>query len=66
MLIVDDDHRNRFALQSALEKQGITVISAEDGVACLDILEKNTAIDLVLMDIMMLHMDGFETMKHIR
>ncbi|PES07767.1 hybrid sensor histidine kinase/response regulator, partial [Bacillus anthracis] len=56
MLIVDDDHRNRFALQSALEKQGITVISAEDGVACLDILEKNTAIDLVLMDIMMPHM----------
>lgn len=66
VLIVDDDHRNRFALQSALGKQGITVISAEDGVACLDILEKNTTIDLVLMDIMMPHIDGFETMKHIR
>ncbi len=66
ILIVDDDHRNIFALQNALEKQHANIITAQNGIECLDILKNNTNIDLILMDIMMPNMDGYETMEHIR
>lgn len=66
ILIVDDDHRNIFALQNALEKQHANIITAQNGIECLEILKNNTNIDLILMDIMMPNMDGYETMEHIR
>lgn len=66
ILIVDDDHRNIFALQNALEKQYANIITAQNGIECLEILKSNTNIDLILMDIMMPNMDGYETMEHIR
>ncbi|HDR7346488.1 TPA: response regulator [Bacillus toyonensis] len=66
ILIVDDDHRNIFALQNALKKQNANIITAQNGIECLKILKSNTNIDLILMDIMMPNMDGYETMENIR
>ncbi|MGF9977931.1 response regulator [Viridibacillus arvi] len=66
VLIVDDDHRNIFALRNALESQGMEIISAENGFECLEILKENNSVDAVLMDIMMPVMDGYETMRNIR
>jgi len=66
VLIVDDDVRNLFALNTALERFGLDVLSAESGKEAIDILDKTHNIDIVLMDIMMPEMDGFETMKNIR
>ncbi|PEC85578.1 histidine kinase [Bacillus cereus] len=66
ILIVDDDHRNIFALQNALKKQHANIITAQNGIECLEVLKSNTNIDLILMDIMMPNMDGYETMEHIR
>jgi CheY-like chemotaxis protein len=66
VLLVDDDVRNLFALTTALERYGLDVISAESGQEAIDILNEDTTIDIVLMDIMMPEMDGYETMKRIR
>jgi CheY-like chemotaxis protein len=66
VLIVDDDVRNLFALTTVLERYNITVLSAESGKEAMDILNHTRNIDMVLMDIMMPEMDGYETMKHIR
>jgi PAS domain S-box-containing protein len=66
ILIVDDDIRNIFALAQILEEKEIEVLEAENGEVALNILKENNEIDLVLMDIMMPVMDGFETMKRIR
>ncbi|MFB9325826.1 CHASE3 domain-containing protein [Paenibacillus aurantiacus] len=66
VLIVDDDVRNVFALTSALEKIGFTVIAAHDGQESLELLRRETYVDLVLMDIMMPVMDGYEAMRAIR
>jgi HAMP domain-containing protein/signal transduction histidine kinase/CheY-like chemotaxis protein len=66
VLIVDDDVRNLFALTTALERYGINVLNAESGEEAIAILQKNNDIDIVLMDIMMPEMDGYETMKRIR
>ena len=66
VLIVDDDVRNLFALTTALERFGLTVLSAESGKEAIHNLEKEKNIDIVLMDIMMPEMDGYETMKKIR
>ena len=66
VLLVDDDVRNLFALTTALERYGLDVISAESGQEAIDILNNNKNIDIVLMDIMMPEMDGYETMKRIR
>ena len=66
VLIVDDDVRNVFALTSVLEARGMSVVFAEngrEGVACL---EGDGEIDLVLMDLMMPEMDGYEAMTAIR
>ncbi|HET6991156.1 MAG TPA: response regulator, partial [Bacteroidia bacterium] len=66
VLIVDDDVRNLFALTTALERFGLTIINAESGQEAIDKLKKSKDIDIVLMDIMMPEMDGYETMKNIR
>jgi len=66
VLVVDDDVRNIFALTSLLEDHHLKVVHAENGRAGIEALKKNPDIDLVLMDIMMPEMDGYETMKAIR
>ncbi|MDQ8006036.1 MAG: response regulator [Pedobacter sp.] len=66
ILITDDDMRNIFALSSALQDYKINVIIANNGVEALEKLSEHTEIDLVLMDIMMPEMDGYEAMKKIR
>jgi CheY-like chemotaxis protein len=66
VLIVDDDIRNIFALSSVLEEYGMTIVSAENGRDAIGILENQSDIDIVLMDIMMPELDGIDTMKEIR
>lgn len=66
ILLVDDDVRNLFAISSILELNGVEVIFAENGYESIDILKRNDDIDLVLMDIMMPEMDGFEAITRIR
>jgi len=66
ILVVDDDMRNVFALSKILKERGMDVRKAENGVIALDILDKQPDMDLVLMDIMMPEMDGYEAMQKIR
>lgn len=66
VLIVDDDMRNIFALSKTLRARGLNVVMAQDGLKALRQVEENPAIDIVLMDIMMPGMDGYETMRRIR
>lgn len=66
VLLADDDMRNVFSLSALLAEEGMDVITAADGREALDRLEEHTDIRLVLMDIMMPVMDGYEAMKHIR
>ncbi|QIH37504.1 response regulator [Flavobacterium sp. Sr18] len=66
ILLVDDDMRNVFALSKILQERGMEVIKSEDGKNALNMLEVHSDIDLVLMDIMMPEMDGYEAMKRIR
>lgn len=66
VLIVDDDNRNIYALKRVLENRGMATLVAKDGLECLDVMQKEHDIDVVLMDIMMPNMDGYETMSIIR
>jgi HAMP domain-containing protein/CheY-like chemotaxis protein/signal transduction histidine kinase len=66
ILVVDDDLRNIFALTSVLEEHDITVLHAENGRGGIELLKEEPDIDLVLMDIMMPEMDGYETTQEIR
>jgi CheY-like chemotaxis protein len=66
VLIVDDDSRNIMALRSLLERYKIVCIAAENGRAGIEMLVQNPDIDLVLMDVMMPEMDGYETTRAIR
>ena len=66
ILIVDDDVRNVFALTSALEASGMEVVFAENGRDGIECLNANPDVDLVLMDVMMPELDGYETTKAIR
>jgi CheY-like chemotaxis protein/methyl-accepting chemotaxis protein len=66
ILLVDDDMRNLFALTKILKERGMEIVKAENGVLALDALKKNPDTKLVLMDIMMPEMDGYEAMRSIR
>ena len=66
ILIVDDDIRNIFALTSLLEQQEVEVLYAENGAEGVQLLQEMPEIDLVLMDVMMPQMDGYEVMRQIR
>ncbi len=66
VLIVDDDVRNIFALTAVLERYKMVVIYAENGKKGIEILKRSPQINIVLMDVMMPEMDGYETMKEIR
>jgi CheY-like chemotaxis protein len=66
VLLVDDDARNIFALSSVLERRGMHVLTATTGKEAISILESTPQIAIVLMDIMMPDMDGYQTMQEIR
>jgi len=66
ILVVDDDARNIFALTSLLENHEMDVISVTSGQKAIDIIRGTPGISIVLMDIMMPNMDGYETMREIR
>ena len=66
VLVVDDDVRNLFALTAAFERSNLDVITAESGREALEVLNTERDIDIVLMDIMMPEMDGYETIQRIR
>ncbi|MEW5929373.1 MAG: HAMP domain-containing protein [Gemmatimonadota bacterium] len=66
VMIVDDDVRNIFSLTSVLESYGMQVVFAENGREALETLKANPDVDLVLMDVMMPEMDGYETTQAIR
>jgi HAMP domain-containing protein/CheY-like chemotaxis protein/signal transduction histidine kinase len=65
VLLVDDDARNIFALSSVLERRGMTVLAAMTGSEAIETIEKQPEVAIVLMDIMMPQMDGYETMRAI-
>ena len=66
VLIVDDDVRNVFALTSALEMHGMTVLYADNGADGVRLLAEHPEVDIVLMDAMMPDQDGYETTRAIR
>ncbi|MEP6626577.1 MAG: response regulator [Ginsengibacter sp.] len=66
VLIADDDVRNIFSLTKALEMHSMKVLSATDGREALKILKESPGVDVVLMDMMMPEMDGYETIREIR
>jgi CheY-like chemotaxis protein len=65
-LLVDDDARNIFALSSVLERRGMKVLTATTGSEAITLVESNPEIAVVLMDIMMPQMDGYQTIGAIR
>ena len=66
VLLVDDDVRNVFALSSALEQYDMDIVYAENGREALEALGEHADFDLILMDMMMPEMDGYEAMRRIR
>ena len=66
VLVVDDDVRNIYAVTTVLEGQGMKVVFAENGRDGIELLKKTPDVRLVLMDVMMPEMDGYETMRQIR
>ncbi len=66
ILIVEDDPRNVFSLEIYFEDKDVDIYTAENGKFALDVLKNDPGIDLILMDIMMPEMDGYEAMREIR
>jgi CheY-like chemotaxis protein len=65
-LLVDDDARNIFALSSVLERRGMNVLTATTGREAIETIESTSGLAIVLMDIMMPEMDGYQTIEKIR
>ncbi len=66
ILIADDDYRNIFALKAVLQIRGYQVITAADGRECITVLQGRDDVDIVLMDMMMPEMDGYEAIGELR
>ncbi|KAA9004161.1 response regulator [Paenibacillus spiritus] len=66
VLVVDDDLRNIFAMQQALGSFGMTVLVAQNGYECLQMVREKPSIDLILLDIMMPGLDGYDTLSILR
>ena len=66
VLLVDDDSRNIFALSSVLERRGMNVLTATTGSEAIALIEETPSLAIVLMDIMMPEMDGYQTIEQIR
>jgi CheY-like chemotaxis protein len=66
VLLADDDMRNVFAITNTLEEKGMNVLVAKNGIEALECLDSRPDVDLVLMDIMMPEMDGYEAIREIR
>ncbi len=66
VLLVDDDERNIFALSAVLKPQKPIIVEAIDGIDCLEKLKTLNKVDIVLLDMMMPNMDGYQTLKEIR
>jgi CheY-like chemotaxis protein len=66
VLLVDDDARNIFALSSVLERRGMHVLTATTGEEAIKLVESTPELAIVLMDIMMPEMDGYQTIGNIR
>jgi CheY-like chemotaxis protein/signal transduction histidine kinase/HAMP domain-containing protein len=66
VLVADDDIRNIYSLVNVLEEEGMKCLTAENGAVAVKMLKENPSIDIVLMDVMMPEMDGFEATRTIR
>ena len=66
VLVVDDDKRNIFSLTKLLESQKMSITTAHNGREALEILRANKTFDVILMDMMMPEMDGYETVRQLR
>ena len=66
ILIIDDDSRNIFALTAVLKAKGFQCLAATSGVEGLSIMESDTTVGVVLLDMMMPEMDGYETLSRVR
>lgn len=66
ILIVDDDERNTFALLSYLETLEMKVLTAKNGIEALDILREGADVNIILLDMMMPEMDGYETLHILK
>jgi CheY-like chemotaxis protein len=66
VLLVDDDSRNIFALSSLLERRGMSVLTTTSGREALELVEGTPGLSIVLIDIMMPEMDGYQTIQRIR
>lgn len=66
VLICDDDNRNIYALEKALKAEAMEVTTVQNGLECLEMIQQRKDFDIILMDIMMPVMDGYETMQRLR
>jgi CheY-like chemotaxis protein len=66
VMLVDDDMRNTFALSKLLKKHGMNVVIADNGQMALDQLKEHKTVELIIMDIMMPVMDGYQAIREIR
>ncbi len=66
VLVVDDDARNLFAIASILERYGMQLLFADNGLQAIELVNHTSDLDAVLMDVMMPEIDGYETMRRIR